>query len=140
MFGLAIAARGERLPSGRLHRASWAVALLSWATPHPSPRFTAALSYQSRASYVALIGSRISWVGPGVWQQHHPLAGDGWSASVGWPLAVLPRICGSGRCRLDRREDRRFPPNVHVGLSTAGVLANILRSKTRSNVEKLTLD
>lgn len=72
---------------------------------------------ESRAR-AAFIGSSISWLGPGVWQQHYPLAGGGWETSVDWPLTVLPGICGSGRCRLDRRQ---FPPNVHVGLSTAEV-------------------
>ncbi len=64
---------------------------------------------ESWAICAAFIGSGISWLGPGVWQQHYPLPGNGWGASVDWLLAMLPGICGSGRCQL-----------VHVGLSTAG--------------------
>jgi hypothetical protein len=74
---------------------------------------------ESWAICAAFIGSGISWLGPGVWQQHYPLPGNGWGASVDWLLAMLPGICGSGRCQL-----------VHVGLSTAGgSYANLLRPR-----------
>ena len=96
------------------------------AATTPSQRFRpcSMTTSESWNTCAAFIGWCISRLGAAVWQQHHPLLSDEWKASVGWPLAVVPGIRETGRCRFHGREGRQFSPNVHVDLSTTGALVS----------------
>lgn len=65
---------------------------------------------ESWATCAAFIGSSISWLGAGVWQQHHSLPGARCDTSVDWPLAVVLEICGTGRYRFHRAGRQAISP------------------------------
>jgi hypothetical protein len=87
---------------------------------------------QSRASRTALrLGVR--GLGPDAWRQHQPLLGEGWRASIGWPLTMPAGICGNNGRWLDRREDRRWSYRWALkGSATAGPAAVHLPRTTAS--------
>lgn len=69
-----------------------------------------------RITCVVFVGSGVSGLGLGAWQQYHPLAGHGgWGAGVDWSLTVRAGIGGSGGHRLGRRLRHRCPVRGSAG-------------------------